>query len=329
MKKCLYGSLLMLTLLLSASCRTTLISPQSDARTVVARHGQLRVSGTALVDARSDTVTVHGVSLGWHNWWPRFYNAQTIRWLKKDWNIEVVRAAIGVEPDQGYLQNPETALKSLYAVVDAAIAAGVYVIVDWHAHQLHPQQAKEFFRLVAQKYGTYPNVIYEIFNEPVNTTWVEIQAYAQEVIPAIRAIDPDNIILVGCPNWDQDIHLVADKPLEGFSNLMYTVHFYAGTHKQFLRERTEYALGKGIPIFVSECAGMNADGDGSIDWTEWETWKKWMARHKLSWIAWSIADKNESCSMITDQQAPASGWSQSQLKPWGKMVRQDLKTINK
>ena len=329
MKKYLYSSLILLALVLSASCRTKLIGPKPDTSTVVARHGQLRVLGTALVDARSDTVALHGVSLGWHNWWPRFYNAQTINWLQKDWNIQVVRAAIGVEPDQGYLQNPEAALKNLYAVVDAAIAAGIYVIVDWHAHQLHPQQAKEFFRLVAHKYGTYPNLIYEIFNEPMNTSWAEIQAYAQEVIPAIRAIDPDNIILVGCPNWDQDIHLVADKPLVGFSNLMYTVHFYAGTHKQFLRERAEYALGKGIPIFVSECAGMNADGDGPVDRAEWQTWKEWMAANKLSWVAWSIADKNESCSMIKDQQVPASGWSDSQLKAWGKMVRQDLKTINK
>lgn len=315
--------------MLAASCRSALISPKSDAKTVVAKHGQLRVLGTALVDAGSDTVALHGVSLGWHNWWPRFYHAQTINWLKKDWNVQVVRAAIGVEPDQAYLQNPQTALKQLNAVVDAAIAAGIYVIVDWHAHRLHPQQAKEFFRTVAQKYGSYPNVIYEIFNEPTETSWEEIQAYAKEVIPVIRAIDPDNIILVGCPNWDQDIHLVADNPIEGFSNLMYTVHFYAGTHKQFLRDRADYALAKGIPIFVSECAGMNADGDGPIDETEWAIWKDWMDHHKLSWIAWSIADKNESCSMIVDQQVPADGWSQNQLKPWGKMVRQDLKTINK
>ena len=328
MKRYVY-CILMVTMLLTVACRSAWINPKPNSKTVVARHGQLRVSGTALVDAHADTLALHGVSLGWHNWWPRFYTAETINWLKKDWNVQVVRAAIGVEPDQAYLQNPEAALKQLYAVVDAAIAAGVYVIVDWHAHHLHTQQAKEFFRTVASKYGRYPNVIYEIFNEPMETSWEEIQAYAKEVIPVIRAIDPDNIILVGCPNWDQDIHLVADNPIEGFSNLIYTVHFYAGTHKQFLRDRADYALAKGIPIFVSECAGMNADGDGPIDQKEWTIWKEWMAQHQISWIAWSIADKNESCSMIADQQVPANGWSDKQLKPWGKMVRQDLKTINK
>lgn len=328
MKRYVYPMLLV-TMLLALACRSAWNSPQADDKTVIAQHGQLRVSGTALLDAHGDTLALHGVSLGWHNWWPRFYQAQTIDWLQRDWNIQVVRAAIGVEPDQAYLQNPEAALKQLYTVVDAAIAAGIYVIVDWHAHQLHPQEAKAFFRTVAQKYGSYPNVIYEIFNEPTETSWDEIQAYAKEVIPVIRAIDPDNIILVGCPNWDQDIHLVADNPIQGFTNLMYTVHFYAGTHQQFLRDRADYALAKGIPIFVSECAGMNADGDGPIDQKEWTIWREWMHRHKLSWIAWSIADKNESCSMIADEQVPAYGWSESQLKPWGKMVRQDLKRNNK
>lgn len=328
MRKYIISSFIGIYLLLCGiSCNVAQVISNKAGDDMVSLHGKLRVSGTTLVDAKSDTISLHGVSLGWHNWWPRFYDSATVTWLKDDWKIKVVRAAIGVEPDGAYLQNPEVAMQKLYEVIDAAIANGVYVIVDWHAHHIHTSEAKLFFQTVARKYHAHPNIIYEIYNEPMNTSWEEIKKYAEEIIPAIRAIDPDNIILVGCPNWDQDIHLVADDPLVGFNNLMYTVHFYAGTHKQFLRDRADYALSKSIPIFISECAGMNADGDGDIDLEEWQLWKEWAQKNKISWIAWSIADKNESCSMIANSHVPSAGWSLEQLKTWGKLVRQDLRNM--
>ena len=89
-------------------------------------------------------------------------------------------------------------------------------------------------------------------------SWEQVKSYSVEVIKTIRAIEPDAVILVGCPHWDQDIHLAADDPITGYSNIMYTLHFYANTHGQWLRDRADYALGKGLPIFVSECAGMEA-----------------------------------------------------------------------
>jgi endoglucanase len=93
----------------------------------------------------------------------------------------------------------------------------------------------------------------------------DVKAYSEEVIKAIRTNDPDNIILVGSPHWSQDVHLAAEDPIKGYSNLMYTMHFYAGTHKKWLRDRTDDAIKKGLPVFISECAGMEATGDGPLD----------------------------------------------------------------
>ena len=146
--------------------------------------------------------------------------------------------------------------------------------IDWHSHNLRQEEAKEFFTQMATRYKGVPNVIYEVFNEPVEDSWEQVKAYSVEVVKTIRAIEPDAVILVGCPHWDQDIHLAADDPITGYSNIMYTLHFYANTHGQWLRDRADYALGKGLPIFVSECAGMEASGDGpsvkksgGIGWT--------------------------------------------------------------
>ena len=105
---------------------------------------------------------------------------------------------------------------------------------------------------------------------------------------------------------------------------MYTMHFYAATHKQNLRDETDYALSKGLPVFVSECAGMEASGNGPIDEAEWNRWADWMAENGLSWCAWSVSGKDESCSMLTTT-APAGGpWAEEDLKPWAKIVRERL-----
>lgn len=295
----------------------------------VPESGRLSVKGTALVNHEGDPVILRGVSLGWHNWWPRFYNKNTVAWLKQDWNCNLVRAAIGVEPDNAYIDNPDFAMECLTEVVDAAIDNNMYVIIDWHSHGIRTNEAKTFFKQAATKYKDYPNIIYEIFNEPVEDSWATVKSYSEEIIKTIREIDKNNIILVGTPHWDQDIHLAADNPIKGYDNIMYTLHFYAATHKKYLRERGDYALGKGLPLFVSECAGMEASGDGAINEEEWNLWVEWMEQNKISRAMWSVSDKNETCSMIKSESSPISGWSDSDLKKWGTIVRNNLKEYSR
>lgn len=294
----------------------------------VKKHGALKVDGTKLVDKDGKPVMLRGMSFGWHNWWPRFYNAGTVKWLHEDWKCNVVRAAMGIEPDKGYLKDPKGSLENIKAVVDAAIKEDIYVIIDWHSHNIQLAEAKKFFAEMATLYGKNDHVIYEIFNEPDHETWPEVKTYSEEIIKTIRAIDPDNIILVGSPRWDQDIHLPAADPIKGYSNLMYTVHFYAATHKQWLRDRTDEAIKKGLPIFVSECAGMEATGDGPLNLEEWQKWIDWMESRGLSWITWSVSDKNETCSVLQTTAASTGGWKEADLKESGKRVREYLRKYN-
>lgn len=295
----------------------------------VKKHGSLKVSGTKLVDKDNQPVMLRGMSFGWHNWWPRFYNAGAVEWLQKDWHCSVVRAAMGIEPASGYLKDSAGSVQKIKYVVDAAIKLGIYVIIDWHDHNIHTKQAKDFFSMMSKQYGTYPNVIYEIFNEPDQESWTEVKAYSEEVIRAIRANDPDNIILVGSPQWDQAIHLPAADPIKGCENLMYTMHFYAATHKQWLRDRTDEAISKGLPIFVSECAGMTSSGDGPLDLVEWQNWIDWMEARGLSWITWSVSDKDETCSVLKKSAASTGNWKETDLKESGIKTREYLRKLNK
>lgn len=302
-----------------------LVSYCSNAQ-FVKKHGQLSVKGTQLVDKNQNPIVLRGVSFGWHSMWPRFYNAKAVDWLKKDFNCTVVRAALGIEiGEYPYLKATEFSKEKLEAVIKGAIKSDIYVIIDWHSHNINLQEAKVFFAEMSKKYGKYPNVIYEVFNEPDYETWPEVKAYSEEVIKVIRANDPDNIILVGSPKWDQEVQLPAQDPIKGFDNLMYTMHFYAATHEKWLRDRTDEAIKRGLPIFVSESAGMEATGDGPLNVKAWEEYIEWMESRKLSWITWSVSDKDETCSMLYKTAKSEGNWKDSDLKESGKKTRAYLK----
>jgi len=307
----------------------TTISTLPDYAQPVNEHGQLRVDGTSLVNSAGQPYRLRGMGLPRHNWWDQFWNASVVNWLYTDWNCNALRAAVGVEEENGYLYNSGWAMEKIKEVVDAAIATGIYVIIDWHSHDIFTQEAKNFFIEMAQTYGKYPNVLYEILNEPDYESWNDVKNYAIEIIANIRAIDPDNIILVGSPNWSQDLDIVADDRITGFDNLMYTAHFYAASHPQRYRDRWNYALSQGIPVFISECGAMKADGRDPINYWEWDQWVQWMDDNNLSWFPWAIGTKEGFASSTLIPSANFSGgWSDSDLTEWGRMCRDLLRSYS-
>lgn len=295
----------------------------------VKKHGQLKVEGTQLIDKNGKHIMLRGMSFGWHSFWPRFYNQDAVKWLKDDFKCNVVRAAMGVEVgDSSYLKYPDFSKQKIKAVIDGAIKNDIYVIVDWHSHNVNLEEAKSFFDEISKTYSKYPNIIYEVFNEPDYETWPEVKSYSEEVIKVIRKNDKNNIILVGCPRWDQDIHLPAADPIKGFDNLMYTVHFYAATHEKWLRDRTDEAIKSGLPIFISESAGMEATGDGPINYKAWQKYIDWMETKGLSWITWSVSDKDETCSILKKSASSKGNWKEKDLKESGKKIKSYLVKLN-
>jgi endoglucanase len=294
--------------------------------TPVGDHGQLSVSGNRIVDQSGQPVQLRGMSFGWSQWWGQYWTAGTVSWLVDDWKVEIVRAAMGVEMG-GYLTTPDTERNKVIAVVDEAIARGIYVIIDWHDHNAptNVDQSRAFFADMAQRYGQHANVIYEIFNEPEGETWPQIKAYAQDIVGAIRAHDPDNIVVVGTPNWSQQVDQAAADPVPG-TNLAYTLHFYAATHKQWLRDTAVGAMNAGIALFVTEWGTCEASGTGYLDVAETDVWLQFMDDHLLSWANWDIADKDgETCSALLPNQSTTGGWPDASLTNSGRLVRGTLR----
>lgn len=295
----------------------------NPSRTPVERHGQLQVVVGRLSDASGQAVTLRGQGFGWDNWWPQYYNADVVRWLREDWCVDMVRPAMGIEPEGAYLENPAASKARVQAVVEAAIAEGIYVIIDWHAHDLHESEATQFFSEMAETYGAEPNVLYEIFNEPEqDETWPDVKAYADTVIAAIRQHDPDNIVIVGSPEWDQRVDLVAADPITSDPNVVYSLHFYAGTHGGWLRDRAAAVIGAGIPLIVSESSGSEASGMGANNYAEWEAWFDLMDANQISWINYSVSDKAGETISVLEPGAPVSGsWDASHLTETGEYIR--------
>lgn len=299
--------------------------------TPVETHGALSVLGTNLVGASGSPIQLKGVSSMWLNWEDQGYaeNAEALVWMRDHWNIGLIRAAMGVEPEGAYLSDPNKAMQQVDRIVTSAVAAGIYVLIDWHDHNAHLNQAKavEFFTQVAQKYEDLPNVLYEPFNEPEVIAWPTVKAYHEVVVAAIRAIDPDNVIILGTPNWSQYVDVAANSPVAG-ANLMYTLHFYACSHTGSLRTRAEAALSKGLPLFVTEWGAAAADGgvDGKVCYSEAGIWMSWLESKNIGWSAWKLDDCEPDSTCLLKPGAPVTGgWDSPFLRGHAEFVRDALR----
>ncbi len=297
-------------------------------------HGNLSVSGNKIVDQNKQPVSFAGNSFFWSNtnWGAeKFYNAEVVSWLKKDWETTIVRVAIGVDENGGYLTDT-TNKDRIKVVIDAAIKEGLYVIIDWHSHhaEKHQKEAIEFFKEMATLYGHLPNIIYEIYNEPIRSSWSnDIKPYAEAVIAAIRIIDPDNLIIVGSSTWSQDVDIVSKDPITSNKNIAYTLHFYAASHKEKLREKAQIALDNGIALMVTEWGTINASGDGNVDHESTDKWIEFLLKNKISHLNWSVNDKNEGASIIKPNVSEKGNWSDTDLTESGKKVKTIIKHWNK
>ena len=228
---------------------------QTKPQTFVAEHGQLSVKDGRLYNSKGQTIQLRGISSHGLHWYGHLANYDSMKWLVDNWKINVFRAAMYTD-EGGYLSNRSVKNK-VKEIVDAAKELGIYVIIDWHILRdrdpnWNKGEAIAFFKEMAALYKDIPNVIYEIANEPNNgVNWLgSIRPYAQEVIREIRAIDPYNLVIVGTGTWSQDIHEVIGNTINE-RNVMYVVHFYAGSHGRSLRDRISAALANNVGVFIN------------------------------------------------------------------------------
>lgn len=297
--------------------------------TPVGKHGKLSVEGTKIVDKNKQEFQLKGVSTHSIAIYSQYINEETFKEMRDNWNINVIRIAMYSNPNDGYTKELHSKVKE---AVNYATDLGLYVIIDWHILQdnnpnTYKNEAISFFEEMANEFKNNKNVLYEICNEPNgDVTWnKDIKPYAEEVISKIRAIDTNAIIIVGTPKWSQDVDIIANNPITDYENIMYTLHFYAATHKDELRKKLKIAHEKGLPIFVTEFGISDASGNGTISEEEGDKWIDLLNSYNISWVCWNLSNKNETSAILNSNCNKTTGFQESDFSQQGKWLLKKLK----
>lgn len=296
--------------------------------TMAKKISPLHVEGTSIVNELGEKVQLRGISTHGIAWFPQYINQDFFTQMHEEWKADVVRLAMYTAENGGYCTDgdKEAAKQLIRDGVAYAEEAGMYVIVDWHIlSDFNPHtnkaEAIKFFREMSEEFADKTHVIYEVCNEPNGgISWSEIKSYAEEVIGVIREKDEDAIILVGTPNWSQMVDQAAADPITDYENIMYTLHYYAGTHKESLRSTMVQAIKDGLPVFVSEYGICDASGNGALDYDQANKWVETMNSYGVSYVAWNISNKSESSAMFKAECNKISGFNESDLNPSGKWL---------
>ncbi len=302
----------------------------------VSINGQLKVTGLQLTSECNRPVQLRGVSTHGLQWWGSCYTDAALDYAAYTLNADSVRLAM-YTAQNGYLSNPAAYTSMVDSLVDKIGARGMYAIIDWHIlEDCDPNSnslaAKTFFEHEATLHKDKKYVIYEICNEPNNTcgsvTWAMVKQYANFIIPKIRAIDPDSVIIVGTPNWSQLGWDVAYDQLS-YPNILYAFHFYAGSHgtgmlTPFLNQ---------MPIFCSEWGPTNSSGNGGDDYVNAQAFMDIMSGVdtvsnptgvKISWNEWTFSSSSESSAMLNNGTCGSGPWDTSNLTTAGLFVYNNM-----
>ena len=304
------------------------VTEKIEKNNYVSYNGYLKVDGVNLKNQYDETIVLKGISSHGLQWYKDYVSYDVLKELKDSWNINVFRIAMYTN-EGGYISDRSIKNKVI-EIVNDAIELDMYVIIDWHIlsdnnPNQYLEEAKEFFIEMSTLYKNVPNVIYEICNEPNgNVTWDnDIKPYAENIIGEIRKNSDKSIIIVGTPNYSQDVDIVSKNPIDE-DNIMYALHFYAGTHQEWLRDKMNIALSNNLPIFVSEWGTSDASGNGGFFEESSREWLYFLDKNNISWVNWSLCDKNESSALLKTDTNIQGIFDDNYLSESGKFIKQIL-----
>ena len=328
--------LLSILFLLSAVSGCGAKNAVKDGRARPSSCGELQVIEGRLCDQKGNPAMLRGVSTHDLITTESFINDDLFRELSEEYGVNVVRLAVytygmGVI---GYCTkgDKDRYKQNIANGVAYAKAHDMYAIIDWHIlsdgdPNRYLDDAKAFFGEMAEQYRDHNNVLYEICNEPNGVDWQTVKRYAEEIIPIIREKDPDSVILVGNPDWSKDLRSVAADPLS-FGSVMYSLHFYAATHRQEYRDMLAEVRKAGLPVFVTEYGVTASSGGLPRDLESADLWIDLLERENVSYCMWALSKAPEACSMVRSTVPKYRGFEHDDFTETGLWLLETLKKQN-
>ena len=109
-----------------------------------------------------------------------------------------------------------------------------------------------------------------------------------------------------------------------YDNIMYALHFYADTHRDYLRDRMKKAIDSGLPVIVSEFGICDASGNGGNNYDEGNKWIEAMDDYNVSYFIWNLSNKTETSALISSSCSKLSGFADSELSDSGRWYKEVL-----
>ncbi|WP_047893778.1 glycoside hydrolase family 5 protein, partial [Micromonospora sp. RV43] len=313
-------------------------TPPPTGTTPVAINGQLQVCGVNLCNQYGRPIQLRGMSTHGLQWFANCYTDASLDVLANEWRSDLLRISMYVQ-EQGYETNPAGFTNQVNTLVDKAEARGMYALIDFHTltpgdPMYNLDRAKTFFANVSARNAAKKNVIYEITNEPNGVSWSTIRNYAEQVIPVIRANDPDAVVIVGTRGWSSlgvseggNSDEIVNNPVRA-QNIMYTFHFYAASHKDNYRNEVQRAASR-LPLFVTEFGTVTYTGDGAVDTASSNAWLDLLDRLKISYANWTLSDAPEGSAVLRPGTcASGSFGGTSVLTESGAFMRERIRTAD-
>lgn len=307
------------------------------AQTPVSLNGQLKVVGTKLTNQNGYPIQLRGMSTHGIQWYEGCITDASLDTLTRDWGADILRVSMYIQED-GYQTNPSYFTALVKKFVDKATARGLYALIDFHMltpgdPNYNTSRAITFFTEMANTYKNNNNVLYEICNEPNGVSWAAIKSYAEQVIPVIRAIDNDAVIMVGTRAWSSfgvsegsTAQEILNNPVNA-TNIMYSFHFYAKSHQDLYYNQLDWASDR-LPVFVTEFGTQESSGDGPNDFTMGQRYMDLMRNKKISWTNWNYSDNPLSGAVWTSGTCATNVWSVNKLKEAGVFIRNNMRTAD-
>ncbi|HEY8926852.1 MAG TPA: cellulase family glycosylhydrolase, partial [Polyangia bacterium] len=178
----------------------------------------------------------------------------------------------------------------LRPTVDYLKQKGLYAIIDWHYiadTTAHQSTTSAFWTEMAPKFANDSNVLFELYNEPINGgNWQTVKPDMQVWHDIVRQGAPRNLILVGSGNWDQLVAAATSDPIQGH-DLVFVAHMYPEHWKQVSLRQQIATAAKRFPIAITEWGFDSSSGtlNGSID-DYGTSFREFVRELNISWTAW-------------------------------------------
>ena len=274
----------------------------------------LHTQGNKLLNSQNTVVVLHGVDLPSLEWTNRGDHVRrSLRAAVMQWHCQIIRIPTSVNRWFGNAPGQSRGGRVYRHILDQLIRYAarhhVYVVLDLHwndmdrrfadlgQHRMPDHSCVLYWRSAARRYMDYPNVFYDLYNEPHGVSWITwrdggictgetkttVVTYRavgmQRLYDVVRNAGAANIVIIGGTNWAYDDFGVTHGYAIAGKNIVYDCHVYPG--KSRWKHNFELAAKK-VPMIFDEFGGTGlqlAFGRKVIAFA---------AAHHISWCAWSF-----------------------------------------